>query len=66
MTFNDVILRTAVTRRLGVIELRAVCSEPGDYANPIEPSDSGGRKIATAIARATGALEGEIPARVWI
>jgi hypothetical protein len=34
-----------------VIELRAVCSRPEDYANPIEPSSAGGEKIARAIAR---------------
>jgi hypothetical protein len=38
-----------------VIELRLVCSEPEDYANPIEPSVQGGAKIARAIARAVGA-----------
>jgi hypothetical protein len=58
-TFNDVILRAAFERRLGAIELRLVCSEPADYANPIEPSGRGGKKIATAIARAVGAINGE-------
>lgn len=55
--FNDVILRVAFELRLSVIELRLVCTEPGDYANPIEPSGRGGLKIARAIARAVGALE---------
>lgn len=54
--FNDVILRTAFELRLSLIELRLVCSEPADYANPIEPSGPGGRKIAKAIARTVGAL----------
>jgi hypothetical protein len=49
--FNDVILRHAAANRLRVIELRQVCTEPGDYANPIEPSVTGGRKIAAAIIR---------------
>lgn len=49
--FNDVILRTAFDRRLSVIDLRLVCDDPSDYANPIEPSGSGGKKIAAAIAR---------------
>src|SRR5688500_13985701 len=40
-TFNDVILRTAVAHRLDLIELRLVCTEPSDYANPIEPSGQG-------------------------
>ena len=66
MTFNDVILRTAFQRRIDVIELRAICTEPGDYANPIEPSDTGGRKIAQAIARAVGAIAVERPpSRAW-
>jgi hypothetical protein len=50
--FNDVILRCASARRLPVIELRQVCTEPGDYANPIEPSVQGGRKIADAVLKA--------------
>jgi hypothetical protein len=50
--FNDAILRAAVDKHVDVIELRAICTEPSDYANPIEPSGSGGLKIATAIARA--------------
>ena len=39
-------------RGLPVIDLRLVCTEPADYANPIEPSVQGGRKIAAAIAGA--------------
>jgi hypothetical protein len=66
MMFNDVILRTAFERRLNVIELRAICTDAADYANPIEPSGSGGRKIAAAIARAIGAADaGAVPSRVW-
>ena len=49
--FNDVILRSASAAGVPVIELRQVCTEPGDYANPIEPSVQGGRKIAQAIQR---------------
>ena len=52
--FNDVILGVALARRLPVIDLRLVCSEPADYANPIEPSGRGGRKIAVAIVGALG------------
>ena len=59
MMFNDVILRVAVERALRVIDLRLVCTEPADYANPIEPSGRGGRKIAGAIARCLGAADGE-------
>ena len=54
--FNDAILRTAVEHALDVIELRLVCTEPADYANPIEPSVRGGAKIARAIAGAVGAV----------
>jgi hypothetical protein len=50
--FNDVVLRAAAERRLGVIELRLVCTGPLDYANPIEPSVRGGEKIARAIVQA--------------
>jgi hypothetical protein len=54
--FNDAILRAAVEHRVDVIELRLVCTEPADYANPIEPSVRGGAKIARAIAGAVGAV----------
>jgi hypothetical protein len=53
--FNDVILRAAFLRALPVIELRLICTDAGDYANPIEPSGRGGEKIAHAIARTVGA-----------
>ncbi len=49
--FNDVILRAAFVAGLPVIDLRLLCNDPADYANPIEPSEIGGEKIATAIAR---------------
>jgi hypothetical protein len=54
MLFNDIVLRVAFERRLAVIDLRLVCNTPEDYANPIEPSGTGGRKIAQAIARRFG------------
>jgi hypothetical protein len=50
--FNDAILRVAAEHSVRVIELRLVCTEPRDYANPIEPSVLGGEKIARAIAAA--------------
>jgi hypothetical protein len=50
--FNDPILRIAFEQRLTVIDLRLVCNEAADYANPIEPSSRGGSKIAGAIIRA--------------
>lgn len=54
--FNDVIFRTAFENGLSLIDLRLVCDRPEDYANPIEPSGPGGRKIALAIARSVGAV----------
>jgi hypothetical protein len=48
--FNDVISRAAFSRGLSLIDLRLICSEAADYANPIEPSTQGGDKIAAAIA----------------
>jgi hypothetical protein len=55
MMFNDVILRVAFEGALDVIDLRLVCNEAADYVNQIEPSGYGGKKIAKAIARSTGA-----------
>ena len=48
--FNDVITREAFGRGLPLVDLRLVCGEDADYANPIEPSARGGAKIAGAIA----------------
>ncbi|HEX6163217.1 MAG TPA: SGNH/GDSL hydrolase family protein [Vicinamibacterales bacterium] len=50
--FNDVIQRAANQHHATIIELRSICNEPGDYANPIEPSGPGGLKIARAVAAA--------------
>jgi hypothetical protein len=49
--FNDEISRAAFAHRLPLIDLRLICSDDADYANPIEPSAKGGAKIAGAIAR---------------
>ncbi|HEU0097999.1 MAG TPA: GDSL-type esterase/lipase family protein [Allosphingosinicella sp.] len=48
--FNDVISRAAFAQGAGLIDLRLICDEDEDYANPIEPSARGGDKIASAIA----------------
>ena len=40
--FNDCITREASRRGLPLIDLRVICDEPEDYANPIEPSVQGG------------------------
>lgn len=50
-TFNDAILREAFTAGIPVIDLRRICTEDADYANPIEPSVRGGAKIADAVVR---------------
>jgi hypothetical protein len=47
---NDGIIREAALRRLPLLDLRAVCNDDRDFANPIEPSARGGEKIARAIA----------------
>lgn len=49
--FNDAILRAAFAAGLPVLDLRLICDEDADYANPIEPSARGGAKIAAAIVR---------------
>jgi hypothetical protein len=49
--FNDLILSAAIREGIPVIDLRIVCSNAEDFANPIEPSMIGGAKIADCIAR---------------
>ena len=51
---NDTILRIAFEESLSVIEMRPVCTEESDFASIIEPSESGGAKIAEALAKAVG------------
>jgi lysophospholipase L1-like esterase len=64
--FNDAILRVAFERALTVIDLRLVCCESKDYANPIEPSSHGGAKIARAIAKVLELAGSPVPgARVF-
>jgi hypothetical protein len=50
-TFNDIIIKQAFLAGLPLIDLRLVCNEDADYANEIEPSEAGGKKIAAAILR---------------
>jgi lysophospholipase L1-like esterase len=47
--FNDAITREAFARGLPLIDLRLIFDEPGDYANPVEPSVKGGAKLAAVI-----------------
>jgi hypothetical protein len=49
--FNDVIIKQAFLAGVPLIDLRLICNDDADYANEIEPSDKGGRKIAKAILR---------------
>jgi hypothetical protein len=50
--FNDIILREAFAGGVPALDLRLVCDRPDDYSllSPIEPSWTGGLKIARAIA----------------
>lgn len=50
--FNEIILREAFRAGLPVIDLRLVCTQPSDYSHvsPIEPSATGGAKIARVVA----------------
>lgn len=52
--FNDSISRIAFENRIPLIDLRVVCNETSDYSevSSIEPSSSGGLKIARAISSA--------------
>ncbi len=52
--FNDTITRTAFELGTTLIDLRTICNESSDYSSvsPIEPSASGGGKIARAILTA--------------
>ena len=56
---NDAITREAFSRRVDCIDLRVLCDDDRDFANPIEPSVHGGEKIAKAIlAFVSGARDG--------
>ena len=52
--FNDVILREAIRSGVPVLDLRMICTEPGDYSakSPIEPSSQGGAKLADRLVTA--------------
>lgn len=49
--FNDAIIREAFLAGIPLLDLRLICDRDEDYANPIEPSEAGGRKIAAATIR---------------
>jgi len=52
--FNDVIIREAFMAGVPLLDLRLICDRDEDYANPIEPSEEGGGKIAAAIVGLLG------------
>ena len=47
--FNDVIYRLCNEYNVKVIETRNLFTSPDDYANPIEPSSQGSKKLAEAM-----------------
>ena len=52
--FNDVIVRVAMRHQFGIFDLREHLQDGLDYSriSPIEPSETGGEKIARAMAAA--------------
>lgn len=52
--FNDVIISEVAARGLPVLDLRLICTDPGDYSaeSPIEPSSQGGAKLAKSLVGA--------------
>jgi hypothetical protein len=58
---NDIISREAFRRSLTLIDLRVLMNDDADFANPIEPSEQGGMKLAKAIKQF---VQGEATARV--
>ena len=56
--FNDAIFRQAFQLKVPLIDLRVLCDEDVDFANPIEPSAVGGQKIARAIVDMLDSSEG--------
>ncbi len=56
--FNDAIFRQSFQIKVPLIDLRVLCDEDEDFANPIEPSAVGGQKIARAIVNMLDLSEG--------
>lgn len=52
--FNDVIIRVAIKHQLSILDLRMTCQEFTDFSviSPIEPSATGGKKIAKQLVAA--------------
>ena len=53
--YNDIITKEAFQAGLPLIDLRVLCNDDKDFANPIEPSAIGGKKIAGAIREVVSA-----------
>lgn len=51
--FNDIITYEIFKRKIPLIDLRVLCDDDKDFANPIEPSCIGGMKIAKTINKIT-------------
>lgn len=49
--FNDVIVEESSVRKLEIVDLRHVCRGKRDFANAIEPSSEGARKIAVEVSK---------------
>ena len=47
--FNDIVFNTGSSFNVDVLELRNIFTTPDDYANPIEPSHIGGKKLSKEI-----------------
>ena len=55
---NDGVLRTAYRWGLDVLDLRAICTSPGDFTLQIAPSAAGAAKIGRVIAAIAAGTEG--------
>jgi len=57
--YNGVITKLANRHKVAVLDLRNICTEDSDYSevSPIEPSFSGGLKIAKAINATFGHVD---------
>lgn len=60
--FNDCIISEAIGSGSRLIDLRMIFNEDKDYATPIEPSESGGRKLTDAILEKVNEHENDRPA----
>ena len=49
--FNDIIQRLVKKKGFDLLELRELMIGKNDYANSIEPSHAGGKKIALAVSK---------------